>query len=77
MPRQRPFQKTHYATQAATAFTIFEPRDINFAIVMYSECMHVDRRLASSQLLGTTEGNMAKKAKKTKKAKKVAKKKKK
>jgi hypothetical protein len=39
--------------------------------------MHVDRRPALSQLLGTTEGNMAKKAKKSKKAKKTAKKKKK
>jgi hypothetical protein len=38
--------------------------------------MHVDGRLALSQLLGTTEGNMAKKAKKAK-AKKTAKKKKK
>jgi hypothetical protein len=61
-------------SQVATAFTIFEPRGINFAIVVYSECMHVDRRPALSQLLGTTEGNMAKKAKK---AKKTAKKKKK
>jgi hypothetical protein len=37
--------------------------------------MHVDSRLALSQLLGITEGNMAKKAKKAKK--KSAKKKKK
>jgi hypothetical protein len=37
--------------------------------------MHVDSRLASSELLGITEGNMAKKAKKAKK--KSAKKKKK
>jgi hypothetical protein len=37
--------------------------------------MHVDARLALSELLGTTEGNMAKRAKKAKKAKKTAKKK--
>jgi hypothetical protein len=63
-------------SQVATAFTIFAPRDINFAIVVYSECMQVDR-LALIQPLGTTEGNMAKKAKKAKKSKKTAKKKKK
>jgi hypothetical protein len=36
--------------------------------------MHVDCRLALNQLLGTTEGNMAKKAKKAKKAAKKKKK---
>jgi hypothetical protein len=57
-------------------FTLFEARSINFAIVVYSNRMHVDSRLALSQLLGITEGNyMAKKAKKAKK--KSAKKKKK
>ena len=57
-------------------FTLFEARSINFAIVVYFNRMHVDSRLALSQLLGITEGNyMAKKAKKAKK--KSAKKKKK
>jgi len=36
--------------------------------------MHVDCRLASSQLFGITEGNMAKKAKKAKKTAKKTKK---
>jgi hypothetical protein len=62
-------------TSRATSFTIFGPRGINFANVVYFECVHVDSRLALGQLLGTTEGNMAKKAKKAKK--KTAKKKKK
>ena len=55
---------------------MFEARSINFAIVVYSQFMQVEGRLALSQQLGITEGNMAKKAKK-KKAKKTAKKKKK
>jgi len=61
---------------ARGAFTLFEARSINFAIVVYSQFMQVEGRLALSQHLGITEGNMAKKAKK-KKAKKTAKKKKK
>jgi hypothetical protein len=39
-------------SQAVTSFTIFEPCDINFAIVVYSECMPVDHRLALIQLWG-------------------------
>ena len=39
--------------------------------------MHFASSIALSQLLGTTEGNMAKKAKKAKKVKKTTKKKKK
>jgi hypothetical protein len=61
-------------SQVAPSFTIFEPRDINFATVVYSEFMQVDRRLAESTFWDP-EGNMAKKAKKAKKTKKTAKKK--
>jgi hypothetical protein len=57
------------------SFTLFEASSINFAIVMYSHRVHVDSRLALSQLLGITEGNCM--AKKAKKAKKKSKKKKK
>jgi acyl-CoA synthetase (AMP-forming)/AMP-acid ligase II len=35
------------------SFTLFEARSINFATMVYSESMHVDCRLASSQLLGS------------------------
>ena len=62
------------------SFTFFQGRSINFAIVVYFECMHVEPRLAFEPNFGITEGNnMAKKAKKAKakKAKKAAKKKKK
>jgi len=41
--------------QVATAwpsFTLFEARGINFNIMVYSECMHVDGRPALRQLLG-------------------------
>jgi hypothetical protein len=55
-------------------FTLFEARGINFAIVVYSQCMHIECRFALSQLFGITEGNMAKKAKTAKAAKKTAKK---
>jgi hypothetical protein len=34
------------------SFTLFEARSINFAIVVYSERMHVECRLALSQLRG-------------------------
>ena len=58
------------------SFTFFEAWSINFAIVVYSECMHVEGRLAFSQLWGLRRDNMAKKAKKAKKTKKAKKKKK-
>jgi len=35
------------------SFTLFEARSINFVTTVYSESMHVDCRLASSQLLGS------------------------
>jgi len=35
------------------SFTLFEARSINFVTMVYSESMHVDCRLASSQLLGS------------------------
>jgi hypothetical protein len=55
------------------SFTFFEAFGINFAIVVYFECMHVEV-ICISPTLGIMEGNMAKKAKK---AKKTVKKKKK
>ena len=35
------------------SFTLFEARSINFVTMVYLESMHVDCRLASSQLLGS------------------------
>ena len=61
---------------ARRSFTFFEAFSINFAIVVYFECMHVEMTCINPTL-GITEGNMVKKAKKAKKAKKTAKKKKK
>lgn len=68
-PTRRPLSKHHardriVRSQVATAFTIFEPRDINFAIVVYSECMHVDRRLALTQLLGPRRATWLRKRRK-------------
>jgi hypothetical protein len=46
---------THHARASSgrksrRSFTFFEARSIKFVIVVYSECMHVDGRLALSQL---------------------------
>ena len=57
------------------SFTLIEALGINFEIVVYYECMHVDVDLHLANL-GVTEGNMAKKAKKAKKKKSAKKKKK-
>ena len=62
---------------AQRSFTFFEARGIKFVIVVYSESVRVDGRLALSQLLGSRRATMVKKAKKAKKAKKTTKKKKK
>jgi hypothetical protein len=45
----RPRRKSR---RCGRSFTIFEARSINFAIVVYFECMHVECRLALSQLRG-------------------------
>jgi hypothetical protein len=75
-PRWRHSARSSDFVVVATArrsFTFFEAFSINFAIVVYFECMHVEMTCVNPTL-GITEGNMAKKAKK---AKKTAKKKKK
>jgi len=51
---------------ARPSFTFFETFSINFAIVVYFECVHVEMTCINPTL-GITEGNMAKKAKKAKK----------
>jgi hypothetical protein len=46
-------RKRFARSQVATVwqpFTLFEVRGINFAIVVYSECMHIGCRFALSQL---------------------------
>ena len=47
-----------------TAFAIFEPHDINYATVVYSKFVHVDRRLALIQLLGPRRATWLRKRRK-------------
>jgi hypothetical protein len=48
-PATRALRDRFVRSQVATSFTIFEPSDFYFAIVVYFQCMQFDCRLASSQ----------------------------